>query len=132
MDDVFVYLTNELPDDQAEFTTPCNDGYTVYINAKMNYERQLEAYNHALEHIKNGDFDVDRVADVQEIEAKAHGLEPVKADKFKSEVLERIRKERRSVKAKLARRTARNKRLEEMGVDMFLVAEAQWLDPDRR
>jgi len=37
--------------------TPNDDGtYSVYINANLNRERQLEAYEHEVRHIVNGDF----------------------------------------------------------------------------
>lgn len=37
--------------------TPNDDGtYSIYINANLNRERQLEAYEHEVRHIVNGDF----------------------------------------------------------------------------
>lgn len=37
--------------------TPNDDGtYSVYINANLDRERQMEAYRHELKHIANGDF----------------------------------------------------------------------------
>lgn len=68
MDDIFVYLT-DLPDGIREMVTPCLDGYTVYIDARQSREECQKAYMHALQHIRNHDFEKD---DVQEIEAKAH------------------------------------------------------------
>ena len=132
LNNVYVYLNDEMPAKQAEYVTPCLNGYTVYINAKLNHERQLQAFQHALKHIESGDFDVDRAEDVQAIEAQAHGLEPVKAKQFKEDVLAQLRKSRKSIQAKLRRRTARNKFLESMGVDMLALAESQRLDPDWR
>lgn len=56
-----------------------HDGsYTVFINARFNQEHRLKSYTHALEHIKNGDFDRD-YGDVQEIEAAAHQVPTVPA-----------------------------------------------------
>ena len=43
--------------------------YTVLINSRMDYETQLQAYYHALSHIRNHDFEK---SDVQEIESEAH------------------------------------------------------------
>ncbi len=43
--------------------------YTILINAKLSDQGRIEAYKHALKHIKNDDFDK---MDVQEIEASAH------------------------------------------------------------
>ena len=48
--------------------------YTAFINNKKCPDRQAQAYKHALEHIKNGDF---RDGNVQEIEKKAHGKEKI-------------------------------------------------------
>lgn len=67
-DNVYVYLV-ELPYGINEMVTPCLHGYTIYINSRLDYEHQLKAYNHALYHIQNNDFEKD---DVQRIEYEAH------------------------------------------------------------
>lgn len=46
-----------------------DDSYTIFLNARLSYERQLAAYWHAINHIKNGDFDKGN-SDI--IEQKAH------------------------------------------------------------
>lgn len=69
MDDVFVYLV-DLPHSVKEMVTPCLGGYTVYINARLNDEQQKKAYQHALKHIRNRDFEKECSVDV--IEAMAH------------------------------------------------------------
>lgn len=47
-----------------------HDGsYTIFLNARDNFETQKHSYIHALSHIINGDFEK---ADVQEIEYEAH------------------------------------------------------------
>lgn len=46
-----------------------DDSYTIFLNSRLNHERQMAAYWHAINHIKNGDFDKEN-ADV--IEQKAH------------------------------------------------------------
>lgn len=68
MKDVFVYVI-DLPFGVNEVVTPCLEGYTVYINARLDHEKQLKAYRHALWHIENNDFEK---YDVQAIEAEAH------------------------------------------------------------
>ena len=68
MDSIYVYLA-DLPGKVSEMVTPCADGYTVYINARMSTERQRKAYNHALKHIRNNDWER---TDVQLIEEAAH------------------------------------------------------------
>lgn len=53
-----------------EFVTENEDGgHSVFINARMSHEAQLKAYDHAMKHIRNHDFEK---ADVQRIEAEAH------------------------------------------------------------
>ena len=47
--------------------------YTILIDARASYEAQAAAYEHAMSHIRNGDFQKE---DVQQIEAEAHGIEP--------------------------------------------------------
>jgi len=68
MDNTYVYMVG-LPDSVNEMVLPCADGFTVYINEKLDDEKKLQAYCHALEHIKNNDWNN---SDVQMIEAKAH------------------------------------------------------------
>ena len=71
MDDIFVYIVG-LPNQIREMVLPCADGFTVYINEKLDDEKKLQAYCHALEHIKNNDWDK---LDVQLIETLRHGKE---------------------------------------------------------
>lgn len=54
-----------------EVVTENEDGsYTIFINSRMNYEKQMRAYLHAMKHITGDDFQKD---DVQSIEYLAHG-----------------------------------------------------------
>ena len=46
--------------------------YTILIDARASYEAQAEAYEHAMSHIRNMDFQKDVV---QQIEAAAHRVE---------------------------------------------------------
>lgn len=68
-DDVYVYLVN-FPDGIREAVTPCFGGYTVYIDEKLDHDSQVRAYEHAMHHIRQGDFYVNDTAD--KIEAAAH------------------------------------------------------------
>lgn len=68
MDDVFVYAVS-LPAGCNEAVLPCADGYTVYINEKLDDTHRMNALQHALKHIANKDFEKDNV---QQIEADAH------------------------------------------------------------
>ena len=59
----------DLPESVSEMVTVNEDGsVSVFINARHSYEKQCESYQHALDHIKNGDFYSD--LSVQEIEAQ--------------------------------------------------------------
>ncbi len=41
-----------------ELVTENEDGsYTILINARLSYERQLQAYEHAMKHINSNDFE---------------------------------------------------------------------------
>lgn len=113
MDNIYVYLREDLPVSVHEFVTPCLDGYTIYINAKLDDAHQLRAYHHALEHIKNNDFE--KEGDVQEIELRAHGIP---AEVFVAE--------------KKRRKSPRVRFLEKIGFDFFAAAENEYLDPERR
>lgn len=54
-----------------EVVTENEDGsYTIFINSRMNYEKQMKAYLHAMKHITGDDF---RKEDIQHIEYLAHG-----------------------------------------------------------
>ena len=54
-----------------EVVTENEDGsYTIFINSRLNYEKRLKAYLHAMKHIEGDDFQKD---DVQNIEYLAHG-----------------------------------------------------------
>lgn len=68
MDRIFTYLI-DMPTHTKEMVIPCNDGYTVYINARLSETQQHIAFRHALKHIQSNDFEE---YDVQHIELKAH------------------------------------------------------------
>lgn len=48
-----------------------DDSYTIFLNARLNREQQLESYRHELHHILNGDF---YKKDVNAIESIAHNI----------------------------------------------------------
>jgi hypothetical protein len=68
MADVFVYIV-DLPDRVDEMVTPCIDGYTIYLNAKLTYSGRVKAYMHALEHVRRNDWSKECV---QQIEMEGH------------------------------------------------------------
>lgn len=73
--DVNVILLN-FPNKGREIVVENEDGsYTILINSKLSHEGQLKAYEHAMHHIQESDFQKN---DVQAIEAAAHGTDPLK------------------------------------------------------
>lgn len=61
----------DFPNNGKEMVIPNEDGsYTIFINARLNYEQQLKAYLHAMKHITGEDFQKN---DIQHIEYYAHG-----------------------------------------------------------
>lgn len=45
---------------------PNEDGsFTIFINARISHERQMIAYQHALEHIMNNDFSKENADDIE-------------------------------------------------------------------
>lgn len=70
MDNIYTYIV-DMPHTIDEMVTPCFDGYTVYLNARLAYDDRLKAYEHALGHIRRNDWEKENV---QEIEMEAHGL----------------------------------------------------------
>lgn len=59
-----------MPDGFNGHVNPNLDGsYSVFINAKLDYDTQVRVYLHELWHIENGDFDR---SDVDKIEFEAH------------------------------------------------------------
>ena len=68
MDDIFVYLV-DLPLTVAEMITPCESGFTIYLNARLSYQDRIKAYMHAMRHVERNDWEKDNV---QLIEKEAH------------------------------------------------------------
>lgn len=79
-----------------------DDSYTVFINARIGYQAQLDAYQHAIRHIENDDFEKN---DVQQIEAVAHGLadpeEPAMPAKMFEARIRRLRREQAQIRREL-------------------------------
>ena len=116
-DDVFVYLRDDIPASVGELVSPCPDGYTVLISSKLDDAHRQEAYEHALKHIENGDFDIDNVKTVEEIEAKAHSIKEEPA--FVAKIPHK----------KKRRQSPRINFLIKNGYNFFSAAEQAWLEP---
>ena len=101
--DVNVVLL-DFPNPGNEMVFENEDGsFTIMINSRLSHNRQLIAYNHAMKHIRNNDFQKDNV---QLIEATAHAtMIPEDAKRIPSErFLQRIkalRAERKRIQLKL-------------------------------
>lgn len=64
-------IFSDMPGTIAAYTISNADmSYTIVLNSRLNHERQLEAYYHEINHIKNGDYDKKYSTDF--IECYAH------------------------------------------------------------
>ena len=125
--DVNVFLKDFPNTKDKEVVTENADGtYSVFINSRIAHNQQLLAYQHAIEHIKNGDF---QKSDVQQIEAIAHAAsEPVHQD-VKLPTIRRRHRKRRNRWAQVERQ---RKEKEALGITAWAEYEAHWLDPEYR
>lgn len=129
--DVNIYLVN-FSTSGKEMVVQNEDGsYTVLINAKLSQDGQLKAYQHALNHIENGDFEK---SDVQSIEFQAHELKsvedfvPIPASKFEKRI-KQLQKERKKLQQALKDKEKEIDLIINLyGSDYFFKnAEQQWL-----
>lgn len=67
MDNIYTYRV-EIPGGKEAAVTPCADGYTVYIDSRLDDAHAIRAYQHELAHILHDDFDSDKTADQIEME----------------------------------------------------------------
>lgn len=73
LDDIFVYLNEDMPNGAREVVCPNADGtYTILINGSLTGEQQADAFRHALWHIENNDFERVETLGIQAIEYEAH------------------------------------------------------------
>ena len=73
LDDIFVYVNEDMPDGAREMVCPNSDGtYTVLINGSLDANSQTKAFWHAIRHIQKNDFERVETYGVQAIEAEAH------------------------------------------------------------
>lgn len=121
--DVNVFLIDFPNTKGREMCVANEDGsYTILINARLSSESQVRAYEHAMSHIENCDFEKD---DVQLIEAQAHGLIPrtensVNANFGRIEKwMEAVRKRSKGVRRRLDSRWRKNNLRHKMGFDFF-------------
>ena len=113
MDDIFVYFV-PLPSSIHEMVTPCADGYTIYIADWLDQDHRIKAYEHALAHIRNNDFEKDNV---QEIEMVAHGLsKPAKEEPAVPAEVKRKRKRISKYERYVKKMAKRREAFERLGV----------------
>lgn len=131
-EDVFVEII-DMDTTAEEMVTENADGsYTIFINARIAFNRQQEAVEHAIRHIKDQDFEK---TDVQQIEAVAHQIapEPQEPKKKTRQELDFEKWERRQLR--LARRyqrqkKAKEKEMEELRKRVETLDYLRSLDPD--
>ena len=125
--DVNVKLIN-FPNAGKEMVVPNEDGsYTILINAKLCYEDQVKAYEHAMRHITEHDFEKE---DVQSIEYHAHlnAEEKAASNEIQAkyeEALKKIRARRRSIQRQMTNNNKKIQFLEEHGLANFFAQSEQ-------
>ena len=72
MDGIFVYIIAMDPLVKEQVVANSDGTFSIFINDYLSPEWKIKAYNHAISHIKNGDFD--KKTDVDAIECEAHGV----------------------------------------------------------
>lgn len=130
--DVNVQLLN-FPNSGHEMVIKNEDeSYTILINAKLSRDSQIAAYQHALKHIQNGDFDRE-YGDIQEIETTAHNETtsvsapapaPISVENIKQQLPKRQKRRRNR---KQGRYTLDRSEFIAEHYDSFALAEYQWL-----
>lgn len=126
--DVNVVLVN-FPNSGKEMVVKNEDDtYTILINSRLSNDGQLKAYQHAMKHIENDDFEK---SDAQQIEAVAHGLtaDPELKPMPAAVYLERIKRLKRSIRRierQIQRDQERVQFLQEHG-DVFAMEENRYL-----
>ena len=124
-DHIYVHLVNmDTCVHEMVRHTPTDD-YVIFINARISNDAQREAFEHAVDHIRNNDFEK---SSVQQIEAEAHGLvprqeaKPIKTYRGNRQVeawLKRVTSDHEKIRRQLDARWRRNNRRAEMGFDFF-------------
>ena len=104
MEDISVHIIDFESEGVDEHVVQNQDGsYTILIDARASYEAQAAAYEHAMSHIRDRDF---QKCDVQLIEAESHGINCDSSVSNISEIkpLRRKRKSNRKAQADIDRK----------------------------
>lgn len=70
-DNIYVYAI-PLPKTINEAVMPCSDGYTIYVNERLNEHQRRKAHRHAMKHIENLDLEQRQDKSAQQIEKERH------------------------------------------------------------
>lgn len=70
-DDIFTQILDMDPMVTEQVVRNVDGTYTIFLNAKLSWERIMLAYYHARKHILNNDFEK---TNVDNIETNAHAL----------------------------------------------------------
>lgn len=66
MSDIRIRYIEDLPCSVHAFTVKEDaDSYDIYVNPKLSYEAQIEAFEHEVEHITKNDFNKQNVNDAE-------------------------------------------------------------------
>jgi len=121
-EDIFVEVIDFGKDVRAaEMVVKNEDGsFTVFLNARVSHDKQMEALEHGVRHVTNDDFSK---TDVQQIEADAHSLVQRRQQHESSQ--EQARLERRKQRMERRRRKALKKLRAEQEETVRRLAEYQ-------
>ena len=131
--EVFVHVIDFKTTAADEMVRENEDGtFTILLNARSAPNRQKKAYEHAMEHIRQGDLDQEEL-DVNQIEMIRHGIEKATEKPIPAADWERYM--RRLERAKRARSRLTRRNIEDYvavrieSVDLFTEAEDRFLEP---
>ena len=119
-EDIFVEVIDFGKDAKAaEMVVKNEDGsFTVFLNARVSHDKQMEALEHGVRHVTNDDFSK---TDVQQIEADAHHI----IERRQQQDKDKARLERRKQRMERRRRKALKKLRAEQEETVRRLAEYQ-------
>lgn len=124
MADVNVVLLDFKTSKGNEMISANEDGtYTILINSRLSYAGQLKAYEHAIKHIQQNDFEKNSV---QKIEYEAHSnIMAMSANDFADHIIA-LKEERKRLQKRIKRDQERINFINEH-CKMFIQTESQYL-----
>ena len=64
-EDIGVYFLNMDTSVHEEVHLNTDGSFSIFINARISYEQQMRAYQHAIKHIMNDDFNKENADDIE-------------------------------------------------------------------